>query len=157
SDCGARMLLQERTFRMAHSGTSSEFVRLAAGRGTHAYLTTDIPPARVITELAIHAWVRADHPGIQLLARAVFPRAIDARTGKPIRLWIRGTQYDRIGTWQMLSIPSPTRQIAQQAVILNGQLKKEVDPREAYIDLVALNAYAGAGVTNLWIDDLEVT
>ena len=31
-----------------------------------------------------------------------------------------------------------------------------VDGREAYVERVVLNVYGGPGVTNVWIDDLEV-
>ena len=36
------------------------------------------------------------------------------------------------------------------------QFGPQVDDREAYVDAVLLNVYGGPGVTNVWIDDLEV-
>ena len=36
------------------------------------------------------------------------------------------------------------------------QLGPQVDDREAYLDAVLLNVYTGPGVSNVWIDDLEV-
>jgi len=39
---------------------------------------------------------------------------------------------------------------------LHSQLGPNVDGREAYVDTVLLNIYGGPGVTNVWIDDLDV-
>ncbi len=41
--------------------------------------------------------------------------------------------------------------------VLRSQFGPQVDAREAYVDMVLLNVYGGAGTTNVWVDDLEVT
>ena len=40
--------------------------------------------------------------------------------------------------------------------MLRAEYGPQVDPREAFVDSVLINAYGGPGVTNAWIDDLEV-
>ena len=39
---------------------------------------------------------------------------------------------------------------------LRAQFGPGVDGREAFVHRVVINAYGGPGITNLWIDDLEV-
>ena len=39
---------------------------------------------------------------------------------------------------------------------MRSQLGTDIDGREAYIQRVLLNVYGGPGVTNVWIDDLEI-
>ena len=55
------------------------------------------------------------------------------------------------------SLPSKTsRGLLHQVHILRSQLSLNVDSREAFVSRVLLNVYGGAGVTNVWTDDLEV-
>ena len=49
------------------------------------------------------------------------------------------------------------RALEWQVRVLRSQFGPQVDGREAYIDLVLVNVYAGAGATNIWFDDLEIT
>ena len=46
--------------------------------------------------------------------------------------------------------------LTRQIHVLRMQFGPQVDGREAYVDAVLLNVYGGPGVTNVWIDDLEV-
>ena len=48
------------------------------------------------------------------------------------------------------------RLVLRQLPLLRSQLAVDVSDREAYVDLVVLNAYGGTGQTEIWIDDLEV-
>ena len=48
------------------------------------------------------------------------------------------------------------RLLARQIRSLHNQLGPNVDGREAYVDAVLLNVYGGPGVTNVWIDDLDI-
>jgi hypothetical protein len=67
-----------------------------------------------------------------------------------------GTSYSDTGRWQQLRIEGIPRLLARQVWALRSQLGPKIDGREAYVERVLLNVYGGPGVTNVWIDDLEV-
>jgi hypothetical protein len=151
------MLQHTRTFNQAHGGQASEFIQFRAGNGTFIHFVQDIPPSRVIDELAISLWVKSNQSGLQLSARVVLPRTKDPNTGKPHSMLIRGSSYAQAGTWQKLSIDKAALLVARQVPMLRSQLGTDVSDREAYVDLVVLNTYGGAGLTDVWVDDLEMT
>jgi len=154
----SRIEAQERTPQNPHGGTRCEFVQLAAGTtdAPYVYLTHDIPPARLIAELRPSIWVRADRPVVQILARIVFPRAVNPQSGKSVTVTVEGTTYTRVGNWQQLTIDDLPKLVAAQARVLRAQFRHDVDAREAYVDRLLLSVYCGEGRTRLWIDDLEV-
>ncbi len=156
ADCPVRIEEHQRDFRVAHSGQASEHLTIRSGRGTYVYLAYSIRHARLIAEWAPSLWVLADQPGIQLMARVVLPRTNDPRTGTPITTLLRGDIYDRVGSWQQLGIRRPDQILQRQVRALRSQFGADIDPREAYVDLIVLNAYGGVGETRLWIDDLEI-
>ncbi|MHB8862790.1 MAG: hypothetical protein ACYC6N_10315 [Pirellulaceae bacterium] len=156
-DGSLRLSRHARTFEQAHAGQASELVQFHAGPGTYAHLVHDIPASRVIEELQISLWVKSNRAGLQLAARVVLPRTKDPRTGDPLTTLIRGGSYTQAGTWQKLTIDQPALLVARQTPLLRSQRAIEISDREAYIDMVVLNAYGGTGQTDLWIDDLEVS
>ncbi len=139
----------------AHWGQGCEQLRLETGAGTHVYFSHAIDNPRVHEELSPGVWVKADRPGVQLLARVVFPRAVDA-AGQPVTALLQGRTYRQTGGWERLVLEGIPARVARQARVLRLQLGREIDPREAYLDLLILNTYTGAGVVNLMIDDLEI-
>lgn len=156
ADCAAEVLAQERVFQHAHGGVGCERLLLRSGRGTRIYLDQTIVPAQVIDELKIHAWVKGDRTGFQLLARVVFPRTRDRRTGEPLTTLVWGNSYRDVGSWQMLTIAHLPKLVERQVRVLNSERGETIDARQAYIDKIVVNAYAGAGLTQFWIDDLEI-
>jgi hypothetical protein len=74
----------------------------------------------------------------------------------PITTLLRGEIYDRVGAWQQLWIRRPDQILQRQVRALRSQFGSDIDPREAYVDLIVLNAYGGVGTTQLWVDDLEI-
>ena len=157
ADCAARLQAHERTFQIAHSGHACEYVRVAAGQGTYVHLVQPVPRNHVIAEWQPTVWVRSDRPGLQFMARVVLPRSREPRTGGPLTTLLRGDIYQRVGQWQQLGIHQPEQLLERQVRVLRSQFGPQVDAREAYVDLVVLNAYGGVGVTNIWIDDLQIT
>ena len=155
-DCGLRLLKHERDLGQSHSGQVSEHVQFQAGAGTYAHLVSPLAASRVIDELTISVWVKANRPGLRLTARAVLPRSTDPRTGKPLSTLIAGTMYEQPETWQKLTVALPAELLQRQIPLLRSQFGSDVSPREAYLDLLVLNAYGGEGATELWLDDLEV-
>lgn len=140
----------------ARTGDGCERLRIAASEGSYVYFSHEIGRVRVIDELVPSIQVRADRPGIQLLVRVVLPRTQDPRTGRPVAALIAGATYNQPGRWQQLRVEEIPQALVRQTRVLRMQLGPNVDPREAYVDQVVLNVYGGPGVTNLWIDDLDV-
>ena len=93
---------------------------------------------------------------MQLLARVVFPRSIDRGTGQPIASWLRGDIYTDVGEWQKLTIRDAGQLVAREAIALRTQGRRDIDEREAYVDLIVINTYTGAGTVEIWLDDLEI-
>lgn len=155
SDCGARVAAQRRDYQEFRAGQASEQLSLVANQGTYAYLVHPIPQARVLAEWTAGLWLKADRTGLQLLARVVLPRSRDPQTGAPLTVLLRGDVYDRPGLWQQLTIQQVEQVLERQVRVLRSQVGPDVDPREAYADLLVVNAYGGSGVTNLWIDELQ--
>jgi hypothetical protein len=156
ADCGARIAAQRRDFQVRHTGQASEHLSLVASQGTYAYLVHPLPQSRVLAEWTAALWVKADRTGLQLLARVVLPRTRDPQAGGPMTVLLRGDVYDRSGQWQQLTIRGADQLLERQVRVLRSQFGPEVDAREAYADLLVVNAYGGVGVTNLWLDDLEL-
>ncbi len=122
-DCSLRLIQHARTFDQAQSGQASEFVQFHAGAGTYVHLVHDIPPSRVIEELAISLWVKSNRAGLQLAARVVLPRSKDPRTGSPLTMLIRGSSYAQTGTWQKLTIDQAALLVSRQVPMLRSQLR----------------------------------
>ena len=157
ADGQVQTLVHERTWREAHGGNGSEHFRLALGAGNKVLLSTPVPPARAIQELRLALWVKADRVGPQLFARVVLPRSREPRTDRPLTMLIAGSSIARAGEWQMLSIADVPALVERQARVLRSQLGPAVDTREAYVDMMIVNAYSEPGMVQLWLDDLEVT
>ena len=46
--------------------------------------------------------------------------------------------------------------LQKQLPVLRAKYKREIDTTGAYIDRLILNVYAGPGVSEVWIDDLDI-
>ena len=155
ADAPYRLHQHQRVGNQSHWGHGSEQLRLALGAGTYAFVEHDIDQPRVIEELKATVWVKSDRPGVQLFARVVFPRAKD-NDGQPVTALIQGSAYTNAGAWQQLSVAGIPDLVGEQARVLRLQLRRDIDPREAYLDRVLLNLYSGPGIAEVFVDDLEV-
>lgn len=153
----ARVAVHRRVGDQVHSGRRSEYVRLNANGGTYFYLTHKIAHSRVIREFEPRLWVKSDRPGIQLMVRVVLPRTPEPLTGEPVRALLRGDFYSDEGDWQQLAVRGADRLLAREVLQIRSRGVPNVDAREAYVDMIVLNAYGGPGATHLWIDDLSYT
>jgi hypothetical protein len=140
----------------AHTGTGCERLTVVGNQGTYVYISHEVGRPLVIDDLVPTVWIRSDRAGLQILARIVLPRTEDPRNGRPVSTLVRGSTYTDLGRWQQLRIDDVPRLLARQVRILRTQLGPQVDGREAYVDQVLLNVYGGPGVTNVWIDDLDI-
>jgi hypothetical protein len=147
----------DRTDQTAHSGRYSERISFTAGNGTQLHYSLPISRALVSDDLRVSVWVKSDRPGVQLLARVVFPLERDPGSLMLLGTLLSGTTSDQPGGWQRLELRQPDLAMERQARLLRVALKRDVDTREAYIDRILLNLYTGQGSTEVFIDDLEVT
>ena len=155
-DCRAVITRHQRSFLGAHSGDGCERITIRAGNGTYVHFGHKVGMGRVIDELKASVWVRSNRPGIQLLARVVFPRTANSTTGRPVTTLIRGSSYSNIGDWQQLTLRDTPLLVQRQLRILRAELGSQIDPREAYVDLLLLNGYGGRGSTDIFIDSMEI-
>lgn len=156
ADTRYRLEAHARSSDAPHSGRGCERLRINAANGTYVYLAHDVGQARVIAELQLAAWVKADRPGVQLLAQVVLPRTMDPRTGQAMSVVIRGSGYTRVGSWQLLQLDNFPLLVEREARVLRAQRRGEVDTREAYVSRAVLNVYGGPGATSVSIDDLTL-
>jgi hypothetical protein len=139
-----------------HRGQRSETIQFEAEAGNYIHYTYALGNAPVNDDLSISLWVRANRPGVQLLARVVFPHELDRdNPGHPLTVLLPGQRYQIAQQWQVLSVPSPMKLMRQQQLLLARSLKTEINAAGAYVDQVVVNVYTGPGQTSVWLDDLE--
>jgi hypothetical protein len=156
TDASFRELAHDLTDRTAHTGQSSEHIELNAEHGSFIYYTYAHPRAPIADELVLSLWVKANRPGMQILARVVLPHERNPNNlDEPVTALIRGDLYERVGRWQRMEIRRPVQLVQAQQQLMQFELKRALDIREAFVDHVVLNVYAGPGKTEVWIDDLE--
>ena len=160
SDAGGnarfRTVQHQRLQNDARAGKSCEWLQIESDAEPPIYFAHDVGRPRIIAELSPSVWVKSDRPGIQLAVRLVLPRSPDPKTGRPLATVLTGTAYTDVGRWQRLQIAGIPTLLTRQVHVLRMQFGPQVDEREAYVDAVLLNVHSGPGVTNVWIDDLEV-
>ena len=144
--------------RSPHGGRGCEYIELTAKQGKYLYYVYPVGKAPVNGELRAALWFKANRPGIQLMARVVFPREADPNNlGYRLTTYIRGDTYQQAGQWKSLEIGRAVSQTLNlQKQLLNSELKRNIDITDAYIDALVLNMYAGPGLAQVWIDDLEI-
>jgi len=157
ADAKVRLGTHARVQGVARSGSGSEVIAFSASNGTHVYFEHRVPASRIIDELNVSIWIKGNRPGVRLYARAVLPRSLDPKTGQPITTWLAGASYEHAGIWQQLRVAGLPKILARQTRVLRSELGSNIDPGEAYIDAVAINAYGGQGPNQLWIDDLRAS
>jgi len=155
-DAQYSLVAHQRVRGGAHSGQGSEWFQVVGQGGSTVLIAHDIGRPWVIDELRPSVWIFADRPGTQFFAEVTLPRTRDPRTARPLTANIFGTAYTTVGRWQRLEIADFPRALARQLRVMRSQLAMNVDGREAFVSRVLLNIYGGAGVTNVWTDDLEV-
>lgn len=157
ADCGVKVIAHDRTYRESHSGNGSEHLRLTLGNGTFVHLSHRIGKVPLIAEFEPKIWLKADKANLQWMVRVVFPRSLDNANGQPITSLLRGETYTDVGAWQQLRLRDAEKLLARNLIALRTQFGKEIDSREAYVDMVVINAFSAPGNVDLWIDDLEIS
>ncbi|HZT82133.1 MAG TPA: hypothetical protein VFA26_18040 [Gemmataceae bacterium] len=145
------------TDETAHNGLHSELIALEAGAGNFIHYTYPVGRAPLADDLNLSVWVKANRPGVQLLARLVLPRERHPeRLDEPLTALVRGEVYRQAERWQRLEIRQPVRLAKDQQQLLRATLKRDIDLTDAYFDQLILNLYPGPGRVQVCIDDLEV-
>ena len=155
-DARFEILSHQRVGDEAFTGDGSEKLVVSGTGGSQVHVSHDIGRPRVIDELSPSVRVKSDRAGLQILAQVVLTRTNDPRTGRPASVLVQGSSYTAVGRWQQLRIEGIPDQLERRARVLRAELGAGVDPREAYVERILLNVYGGPGVTNVWIDDLDV-
>jgi hypothetical protein len=122
-----------------------------------AHYAYDCPPAVVSDRLVARLWVRAFRPGVQLKARVVFPKERDPKfPDRPLTALITGDTYTRPYQWQALGLGNVAEAVTRQLPGLTVRLGHVADPSDAFVDQLVVNVYTGPGVSEVWLDDLEI-
>ena len=147
----------------ARNATTSEYIKIEAkpapgstdAEFVHYYYET--PRVAITAELVARLWVKGFKPGVQLKARVVLPREKDPRNADAaLTTFITGDTYTRVQQWQQLSLGDARDSLRKNLPVLTAKLGRAVDASDAYIDQLVLNVYTAAGISEVWIDDLEV-
>ncbi len=155
-DAQYRVEFHARVRDEAHTGQWCERLRILGNGGTEVFVAHEVGRPRIIDELLPTVWVKANRQGIQMAVQVVLPRTTDPATRRPMSTVLYGTTYTMAGRWHQLRVDDLPRQLARQTRVLRARFGPNVDAREAYVERVLLNVYGGPGVTDVWIDDLDV-
>jgi hypothetical protein len=157
ADAAYEETAHDMTDQAAHEGQRSEHIQIKSQDGSHIYYYYSTANAPIVDELTMSVWVKSSNPGIQLMARVVLPKEPNpASLQDRLTTVIRGDVYRKVGSWQRLEIGRPVKLALQQQQYLQAQLARSINIQDAYVDRLVLNVYGGAGVTDVWIDELEV-
>jgi hypothetical protein len=151
------------TQQYSHSAPSSEYLRIAAEESArelnpYAHYVYATPAAPVTDETAGSVWLRASRPGVQLWARVTLPRERDPATNAAVTILVPGEKYSLSGgRWQRLEVRKLPKLVADERQRLRAKLNRDVDVTGAVVDALVLNTFAGPGIMEMWIDDLELS
>ncbi|MCU0705683.1 MAG: hypothetical protein MUF18_17070, partial [Fimbriiglobus sp.] len=131
----------------APGATSAEYV--------HYYYRTPIAP--LSDDLTASVYVKSVRAGVQLKARVVLPKEKDPRNpDSPLTVLVPGDTYADVQKWKQLTAGDVKKGLTAQRPALVARLGREVDTTGAYIDHLVLNVFTGAGVSEVWVDDLAI-
>jgi hypothetical protein len=150
-----RILASERVLGGVRADSRCERVVVANPVAQSAELDCPIAKYAVLDELEIRLWVKASHAGVQLAARVTMPRSVD-QEGRPAVATVRAAVYDRPGHWQQLVLTNVPRLLADEVRLLRMTADDQIDPREGYVDSIALVVPGEPGGVEVFIDELEV-
>jgi hypothetical protein len=157
ADAPFREIVHDITDATAHTGQRSEHLQLSCEPGKYVYYFYSTAKAVLNDDLNLNLWVKANRPGIQLLARLVLPKERNPENlDEPLTALLRGDLYQEAGRWHRLELRLPVKLAQKQQQLMRAELQRDVDFTDAYVDRVVLNVYGGPGLTELWIDDLEI-
>lgn len=160
ADAPFREAIHETTDQTSpHTGQMCEHIQLTAEKGNFIHYFYPTSRAPICEELSIRIWLKANRPGMQLLARLVLPRERDPENlDAPLSVLLPGDRYQAASSsWQPLEVRRPVKLANEQQQLLRAKLKRDVDLTDAFVDRLILQVYGGPGLTDVWVDDLEIS
>lgn len=152
----ARLLAHRIHDGLFHSGRASENVKVeSASGGAILRIEHTLPPSRAIDDLDVSLWVRSNRSGAVLALRLVFPNQQHTETGDVLTATLLGDMYTKPREWQQLHCRTTDKQLLRELQLLRGRLKTDIDTQGMYVDRLILAAELGAGVTDVFMDDLH--
>ena len=157
ADVPFQELVHDVTDTTSHGGQYSEHLQIASQQGNSIYYYYPTNHAPLADDLNLSLWVKANRPGTQLAARLVLPKERNPKNlDEPLTTFLRGDVYQKVSRWQQVDLRRPMVLGKAQQKVMREQLKRDVDFTGAYVDRIVINAYCGPGMTELWMDDLEI-
>ena len=152
---------QERLKNEDGSGRYENF-RFRSSLGTRTLVSLPVPKSFVISELAPSIRVKANRPGVQLMVRVVLPETPDEEDpAKPMTTLVKGPLTTEADMWQRISFGGDKldmkKLLDRHVWLLRKKYGSHVDARNAYIDLVVLNIYTGAGWNHVSVDEFHMS
>src|SRR6266851_8466421 len=115
------------TEEMFHTGQKCEYLELQAERGSYIYYHYDTSPAPLADDLSASVWIKANRPGIQLIARLVLPHEKNAKSpDEALTTVLLGDIYQQTGRWQRLDLRRPVKLAKDQQQLLRAELNHDI-------------------------------
>lgn len=156
SDCDARVISHEHSVASDAENASCESITLKTGHGTRTLLAYPIEPVRPIDDLTARLSVHALNKGMRIGFRVRYPHLISSRTRRPEQVFVYGASTTRVGEFQRIGVGNLSGPLQLRTIALRREHGSDADLRDAYVDAIVLNVYAGAGVHRIRLDHLEV-
>jgi hypothetical protein len=150
-----RIASQERVPGGARSNDGCERIVVAGPVAQSILLFCPVTQLAVLDELDASIWVKASRPDIQFAARIMMPRST-GRDGQPAVAIVRGAGYQRVGHWQQLALQNVPDLLADEVRILRATPGAQIDPREAYVDAIALVVPGEPNGVEIFTDQLVI-
>ncbi|MEM7314835.1 MAG: hypothetical protein AAF497_16945, partial [Planctomycetota bacterium] len=157
NDCQLKL-----TESIAYPATSERpartYFKARTSHGTYAYAARLIAPTPIIAETSVRVPFRSSVGGQQVLVRVVFPRTVNEERANPLTTLVAGSTYRQPGAWRELTLRDLPKTLERHVRVLRSRHPGTlIDPREAYIDLVLVNVYAGTGSVDAWLGMPEIS
>lgn len=153
-----RQLSQRRHPTLKVAGERSENVEFqAVVNEATLKLEHTVPPSLVLKdELHLSLWLRSNRPGATLALRLVFPHEVDPETGRALTAYLPGDKYTSRDTWQQLHCRTTAKALSDRIKLLRASLKRSLDDRDLYVDRAVVVTQLAAGVTEFFLDELQL-
>jgi len=156
SDCKAEVVEHTNRPTGGIGDSGCESVQLKCGHGTEAVVEYRISPCRIIDELTANAFVRSNHKGQRIGLRVRFPYLTDRNLRQSAAVVIYGSDYRDLGQWQRIGIGAISGPLRLKTIALRREHGANANLNDAFVDAVVMNVYAGAGVTQILIDNVSI-
>jgi hypothetical protein len=158
----ARMTRHLRTTEHRHDGRGAELFEFEVSAPiTLLELGYGLPAARLIDELKLSVWFRAEHDGARISARIVFPYQTDPATGQSLAIHVDGDKYTKVGQWQKLECTEMKARLQRVLPQLRLKLqhsagpKQDIDLRGLFVDAAVINVQTSPGTYQFVLDELR--